>query len=461
MARHRRRIAAVLVLVGASAALALVLAHASSTTGSSAAFRPGASRLAHESILEQQQNGGAADGPEAQAYADRAYPASEVTPLEVQGAIKANDKLQKKGPKPFSKWDSIGPDTLNVDKFGTQSFIKPTQWSGRETAVTMGHCPNNGDCTLFIGAAGGGVWRTNNALTKQPNWKQVSADIPTNAIGSMAVDPNDATGRTVYAGTGEGNASGDSEAGLGLYKSTDEGDHWSLVPGSVAVANNRSIVWVAVQPGNANHILLGTRSGTRGEGSNSTSVGAVGTPTLPTLGVYASTDGGATFSLVLPATANEVKFDPNDPNTVYATSASSTTGGLLRSTSGGAVGTWTPIFQENRSRFTFSPVALPNGKTRIYLGDASGGGQGAQVYRIDDASQPAATLIASNNAAWTRLSNSTDGTPGFAVYNYCVSAFGGQCSYDMSIMSPPDRPDMVVVARAHALRGTGAVRVPG
>ena len=91
-------------------------------------------------------------------------------------------------------------------------------------------------------------------------------------------------------------------------------------------------------------------------------------------------------------------------------------------------------------------MPLPNGKTRIYLGDASGSGQGAQVYRIDDASQPAATLTANNNQAWTRLSNSTNGTPGFAVYNYCVSAFGGQCSYDMSIMSPPNRPDMVVVA---------------
>ena len=84
--------------------------HMLSTTRPSAVARPGASRLAHESIAEQQQNGGAADGPEAQAYADRAYPASQVTPLEVQGAIKANDKLQKKGPKAFSKWDSIGPE---------------------------------------------------------------------------------------------------------------------------------------------------------------------------------------------------------------------------------------------------------------------------------------------------------------------------------------------------------------
>ncbi len=394
--------------------------------------------LNHEGAQENE------GGQAAQEYTDRAYPASDVTIGNIQGAIKADAKAKKKGPKFIAKnWESLGPDTLNVDKFGTQSFIKPTQWSGRETAATMGNCKNDGDCTLFVGAAGGGVWRTDNALAKNPNWKQVSADIPTNAIGSIAVDPNDAKGKTIYAGTGEGNASGDSEAGLGLYKSTDEGNHWNLVPGSVAVANNRSIVWVAIQPGDANHILIGTRSGTRGEGSNSTSATVAATPAL---GVYASTDGGATFSLVLPGTANEVKFDPNDPNTVYATIASSNTGGLLRSQSGGAVGTWTPIFQENRSRFTFSPVPLANGKTRIYLGDASGGGQGAQVYRVDDASQPAATLTANNNQAWTRLSNSTDGTPGFAVYNYCVSAFGGQCSYDMSIMSPPNRPDMVVVA---------------
>ena len=93
---------------------------------------------------------------------------------------------------------------------------------------------------------------------------------------------------------------------------------------------------------------------------------------------------------------------------------------------------------------------LPNGKTRIYLSDAStGGGTGtnaAQVYRVDDASQPAATLIASSNAAWTRLSNSTDGTGGYAVYNYCNTPLvGSQCVYDMFVMSPPDNPDMVVV----------------
>ena len=168
---------------------------------------------------------------------------------------------------------------------------------------------------------------------------------------------------------------------------------------------------------------------------------------MPTLGVYASTDGGASFSLVLPGTANEVKFDPNDSNTVYATIASSATGRpppLARR-----------AVQSARGRRSSRRTAAASRSLRWRCRTArrastsatrTAGGQGAQVYRVDDASQPAATLTASNNAAWTRLSNSTDGTPGFAVYNYCVSAFGGQCSYDMSIMSPPDRPDMVVVA---------------
>ena len=68
------------------------------------------------------------------------------------------------------------------------------------------------------------------------------------------------------------------------------------------------------------------------------------------------------------------------------------------------------------------------------------------MFRVDDASQPAATLTASSNAAWTKLSNPTPGTPGYAVYNYCNTPLvGSQCVYDMFVMSPPDRPDMVVV----------------
>jgi hypothetical protein len=450
MARLRRPLAALFVVAGASAALAVLLAH-SSTNSSSSAPRAVTSSAAHEPVLERGR-GDDAGGENSDAYTDRAYPGTEITTAETQGAISANAKLKRKGPKLSSKWDFIGPDTLDVDRLGTQSFIKPTQWSGRITALAVDPKCKPQECTLYVGAAGGGVWRTTNALAPTPSWKQISEGIPTNAIGSITVDPNDPTGKTIYVGTGEGNASGDSEAGLGLYKTTDDGAHWTLVPGSFAAANNRSITWIAIEPGNASHILIGTRSGTRGEGSNSTTTATVPAQS-PTLGVYNSTDGGTTFTLTRAGSVNEVKFDPTDPHVVYASVANV---GLLRSTSGGDGG-WESIFSLIRGRYTFAPVALPNGKTRIYLGDANGGGQGANVYRIDDASLPAATLGATAPCVpattpaticapnWIRLSNSTDGTPGFAVYNYCASAFGPQCTYDMFIMSPPDRPDAVVV----------------
>jgi hypothetical protein len=95
MARHRRRIAAVFVLVGASAALALFLAMQSTNT-TSVASKFGASRLVHESVLERGANGvDGGEGGAAEAYADRAFPASEVTMAEIQGAIKADAKLKK------------------------------------------------------------------------------------------------------------------------------------------------------------------------------------------------------------------------------------------------------------------------------------------------------------------------------------------------------------------------------
>ena len=97
-----------------------------------------------------------------------------------------------------------------------------------------------------------------------------ASGIPSNAIGSIVFDPNDPNGNTLYVGTGEPNGSSDSEAGVGLYKSTDFGKTWTLVAGSTAstalcdrlghcpVATGRSIGAIAIDPANANHIFIGT-----------------------------------------------------------------------------------------------------------------------------------------------------------------------------------------------------------
>src|SRR6478736_679812 len=299
----RRRLIAVVGLMAVAAATAVLLATGSTRT-SSKVRHVASPRLA--SMHEQANEGDAADAA-SQAYTDRAYPADSISIDQIQSAIAANTAVARHGgAKLGSKWDFIGPDTLDVDRLGTQSFIKATQWSGRITALAVDPKCKPQECTVYVGAAGGGVWRTTNGLAPNPSWKQISDGIPTNAIGSIAVDPNDATGKTIYVGTGEGNASGDSEAGLGLYKTTDGGTHWARVAGSFAAANNRAITWVAIQKGDPNHILLGTRTGVRGIGSNSTSVSTVPAQSPP-VGVYNSTDGGATFTLTAAGSVNEVK----------------------------------------------------------------------------------------------------------------------------------------------------------
>ena len=121
------------------------------------------------------------------------------------------------------------------------------------------------------------------------------ASLPTNAFGSLIVDANDASGNTLYAGSGEPNGSGDSEAGLGLFKSTDGGQSWSLVAGSQSVAINRSIGAIAVKPGAPGTIYIGTDVARHG--SSAANGGRRTPPDAPALGVYKSTDGGATFTL--------------------------------------------------------------------------------------------------------------------------------------------------------------------
>ena len=85
--------------------------------------------------------------------------------------------------------------------------------------------PASSTSALRAAASGGAT----TALSPNPHWKNISDDeLDSTSIGSILVDPTDASQKTIYVGTGEPNGSGDSEAGIGLYKSTDGGDHWTL-----------------------------------------------------------------------------------------------------------------------------------------------------------------------------------------------------------------------------------------
>jgi uncharacterized protein (TIGR03437 family) len=235
------------------------------------------------------------------------------------------------------KWEAVGPRPIGPVARAN---------AGRATAIALdpGYDGVNNQ-TVYVGAAQGGVWKsTNNGV----NWTPLTEDMPSLSIGSLAVDPNNPN--VVYAGTGEGNASGDSYYGAGLYKSVDGGATWRVIRGPLSTIAPRvpaftflAITQIAFDPSNSQTLYLCTRTaGTYGPSGGGAITGAA----PGQRGVWKSTDGGETWRNLDPLgnggtnSANDVLLNPQTPGIVIAGLEGQ---GLFRSTAGGEPGTWTKL----------------------------------------------------------------------------------------------------------------------
>jgi hypothetical protein len=356
----------------------------------------------------------------------RAYPGTEV-PVEATIAAQQAWAALNAGAHSPGTWQLIGPSKATYP--GVLNFIGDgSQYvaAGRVTAMAIGPRCTPSNCPVYVAAAGGGIWRTTKGLSGSPGWQFVSGSFATNAIGSLIVDPNDPTGNTLYAGTGEGNASGDSEAGRGIYKSTDGGDTWTLLPGS-AIFQGRAIASLAVTP--AGDILAAIARAVRGISSVAGVVYSNPPGAVP-FGVYKSTNGGASFANVFNVSSisirgvNEVRVDPNNGAIYYAAVFQQ---GVWRSVNSGA--TWTqiktplnPARNDDRAEFA---LANDGGTTRMYAGIGNAGAPAARFYRANNAQT-------ATNASFADMTTAQN-------INYCT----GQCWYDNVVYSPPGYPDVV------------------
>ncbi|MFN8060378.1 MAG: hypothetical protein U0Q12_14575 [Vicinamibacterales bacterium] len=374
---------------------------------------------------------------EVEAYLLRAYPAAEVIG-EATLAAKAGWASINASAHSAGNWQLIGPSkatypaVLNPFLFDGAQYVT----SGRVTAMAVSPTCGQGSCTLYVAAAGGGVWRTDKALNGA-NWQFVSGSFGTNAIGSLLIDPRDPTGNTLYAGTGEPNASGDSEAGVGIYKTTNGGASWTLVPGS-DIFFQRAIGQMALD--NAGNLLVPIASAVRGISSvtsGTSSSPATGHP-LVARGLYRQ--NGATFTLIRPIVAvttargsSTVKVDPTHAGVIYVNEFSR---GVWRSLDNGA--TWAQIKTPlnaglSTDRAEFDVTTLSNGQTRMYVGvgnQSDAGANRARVYRTDNAS---------GAAGFVDLTSAQN-------IGYCT----GQCWYDNVVYAPAGAPDVVYLGGSFA-----------
>jgi hypothetical protein len=358
----------------------------------------------------------------------RAYPAGDI-PVEASLAARSGWAALNAASHSDGTWRLIGPSQATVpavlNALG-DGAVNVT--AGRITALAIGPSCFEDNCLIYVAAAGGGVWRTTDGLGEEPQWQFVTTSFGTNAIGSLLLDPKDSSGNTVYAATGEGNAAVDSEAGVGIYKSTDGGDTWSLVAGS-DIFSQRSIDQMALD--NAGNLLVALTRGVRGV--NSTDGGPLSSGSQPLAAVGLYRQRGSTFDLIFTPPnptrgPSNVKVDPAHPGIIYVNAYQQ---GIWRSTDNG--GTFTQIFAAQDptpanipfERTEFDVTTLPSGATRMYVGEGQGGetGHHSNFFRSDDA-DTAATFVSMGGAQ---------------VDDYC----DGQCWYDNVVFTPAGHPDIV------------------
>jgi photosystem II stability/assembly factor-like uncharacterized protein len=175
--------------------------------------------------------------------------------------------------------------------------IGPSNNTGRLTSIAV--ADDNGRRTIYVGAASGGVWKSDD---RGDTWRPIFEREATASIGDVAVAPSDHN--IVWVGTGEDNLFRAGISGTGIYKSMDAGKTWR----QMGLTDSGTIGRVLVHPTNPDIVY----------------VAASGHEWTPNemRGVFKTTDGGKTWTKALYRSPNtgavDLAMDPSDPNTLYA-----------------------------------------------------------------------------------------------------------------------------------------------
>ena len=361
------------------------------------------------------------------------------------------------------QWIQLGPQSALSEWNG--SYYDGLD-AGRVATVRVD--PTN-PATVYIGAIGGGIWKTPDITLNTPVWTSLTNTLGTMYIGSFDLDPTNPN--VIHAGLGdywEGNPGGV------MVSTTDGGTTWSAprllngVLNGVAIhaVNTRT---VRVDPNDHNNILVASDIGL----FRSIDGGATYLPIdLPNLPTYGAVDLEGTFSVTytgLSATTGKSTFlvsgnyacpglyppSFNQPtgSAFAATCPPLTTGNLgdiWKSIDGGA--TWTSM------RVGGTLPVPPNGEMgRINLSAIPGtpNSDSAVVYALGANQTGSATVAVlkslNGGATWTMPAqgsrtiptNPTPGATGADCMNLDIGH--GQSQYDLAIAVDPGDPNNVLI----------------
>jgi subtilisin-like proprotein convertase family protein len=411
--------------------------------------------------------------------------------------------MDPSNPLSHQVWTATGPASeYAVDPATGQKMPR----SGRIGGLALDPSDPSGN-TVYVAGASGGVWKTTNFLTTDPNgptYVPLTDFGPTFGIniGALAVfsQNNDPLQTVVFAATGEGDT---DSTGVGFLRSTDGGANWTLLDSTVNVdANGKPL---AINDSRRDHAFVNTAAfkllvdPVRSPAGQIVVFAALeGVHGKNTGGIWRSTDGGNTWQNVLPGQATDVTFaaysafDANNPaappgnaQVVYAGIRGQ---GVFVSASAGNAGTWTlmggqqggdPLLRSFTGNGLSAAVRqLPNGgKGRIVLASPALTGDliPGQPYtgnRAEDLIYENwlyALVVTANDTLdglyltkdrgnnWTRVRLPVNITPNgdyvptndetrpdFDPFSIPLTG-GGQGNYDASLVIDPNNPNVVYI----------------
>lgn len=230
-------------------------------------------------------------------------------------------------------WTPVGPGPIEDGQVeGINAQNNPVSGA---VHVVLPH-PTNADI-LYVGTTNGGVWKTTNATATNPTWTPLIDQETSLSIGAMALDPIDATGNTLVVGIGRYSSLGrDGGSRAGLLKSTDGGATWAPINGTGAVSMaGKNIAGVTIR---GNDIIVAVNTADSFTNGN--------------IGIFRSTDGGATYAQVSGATGSglpqgvtyDLVGDPVNNDVLYtgvAFGVGAGSNGIYKSTNRGA--SWSKV----------------------------------------------------------------------------------------------------------------------
>ena len=325
-----------------------------------------------------------------------------------------------------------GPNRAEVTQAVVWTERGPNNVGGRTRAFAIDIASPT---TLFAGSVAGGIWRSTD---DGGSWSLRTSPDQIHGTTCIAQDRRAGTTATWYVGTGEIRGSttnatrwGALYLGDGIFKSTDNGSTWSLLPSTSSGTPEAGdpfdyVINVATNPANLaqDEVLAATWKG-----------------------IYRSIDGGGSWTQTLPADSGFTEVAITPGGAMYAITRILGAIKVWRSTSGTS---WTLI----------QPGTFPTVANRIVIGLAPSNPNVAYFFAQGvNQSGPAGHQI----WKYTYLSGDGSGAGGTWVNRAANLPFdiSTQTGYDQTIQVKPDDENFVIIGGTNLYRSTDGFATAG